>query len=279
VLGFNARRAHRIVPLAECHVLRPAIVGLLPALRALVATLPPLPSGFDVHVADLDGGLDVWLKADLDLRLAVRERLAGFAAETGIARLAVGAAPPEVVVQARTPRVLPADDIAVAPPPGGFLQASAEAEAFLRARVAAAAEGARRVVDLYAGCGLLSLPLARRAALALYEVDAGAVAAARATGLGLTAEARDLAKRPLQPDELARVDLAVLDPPRAGAAAQAAALARSRVPRVVYVSCHPGSFARDARTLADGGYRLAGVIPVDQFRWSAHIELVGVFER
>lgn len=273
LLGFNERGAHRIVPLTGCHVLRREIVALLPPLRDFLAGLKT-PAAFDVHVAWLDG-LDVWIAADLPAELATHEALAAFAQSADLARLATGARP-EVTVQRRAPTIRRGDR-AVVPPPGGFLQASAEAEAWLQAQVEMAAKHARRVVDLYAGSGALTLPLADRCELRLFEGDAAAVAAARAGGLN--AELRDLARRPLQPDELANVDCAVLDPPRAGAAPQAAALAASAVPTVAYISCHPGSFARDARTLLDGGYRLSHVQPLDQFTWSAHVELAAIFVR
>jgi 23S rRNA (uracil1939-C5)-methyltransferase len=273
LLGFNARRAHRIVPLTECWVLRPEIVALLPALRDFLTGLRT-PAAFDVHVAWLDG-LDVWIAADLPDDLAMREALAGFAQEADLSRLAIGARP-EVAVQRRAP-ALHDGNRTVVPPPGGFLQASAEAEAWLQAQVEVAAKGARRVADLYAGCGALTLPLAGRCDLRLYEGDAAAVAAARAAGLNATQ--RDLARRPLQPDELANVDCVVLDPPRAGATPQAATLAASAVPTIAYVSCHANSFARDAKTLVDGGYRLAQIQPLDQFTWSAHVELAARFAR
>lgn len=273
LLGFNERRGKRIVPLTECWVLCPEIVALLPALRDVLADLRT-PAAFDVHVAWIDG-LDVWLAADLPDDLATHEALAAFAEAADLARLATGVRP-EVAIQRRAPAIR-LGRRAIVPPPGGFLQASAAAEAWLRDRVLEAVGTARRVVDLYAGCGLLTAPLADRGALALYEIDPAAVAAARAAGL--QAEVRDLTRRPLQAGELANVDCVVLDPPRAGAAAQAATLAASAVPRVAYVSCHPGSFARDARTLVDGGFRLEGVAPIDQFRWSAHVELAAVFAR
>lgn len=273
LLGFNERRAHRIVPIAECHVLQPEIVALLPALRALLSELST-PKSFDVHVAWI-GGLDVWIATDLKDDLALRERLAAFADEANLARLSIGRTP-DVVVMRRTPAVR-VEGRAVVPPPGGFLQASEDAQAWLAAQVRDAAEGARHIVDLYAGCGLLTAGLANAADLKLYEGDGAAVSAAGAAGLN--AEQRDLARRPLQPDELKDVDLVVLDPPRVGAAPQAATLAASTVPRIAYVSCHPGSFARDAKTLCDGGYRLQKVQPLDQFTWSAHVELAAVFAR
>jgi 23S rRNA (uracil1939-C5)-methyltransferase len=170
-------------------------------------------------------------------------------------------------------------------PPGAFLQATAEGEAALGAFVREAAEGAKRVADLYAGIGTFAFPLAKAGAK-VHAVDAGKAeiaaieAAARAAVLpGVTAELRDLDKRPLDAGALAGFDAVVFDPPRAGAAAQAAQLAAARVPRVIAVSCNPGTFARDAKLLLEGGYRLARVRPVDQFLWSTHLELAAFFLR
>jgi 23S rRNA (uracil1939-C5)-methyltransferase len=168
-------------------------------------------------------------------------------------------------------------------PPGAFLQPSAEGERVIAALVAAAVGNAPSVVDLFAGCGTLTFPLARTAKVHAVEGEGAALSAlksaAEAARLPITTEARDLARRPLLPDELKRFAAAVFDPPRAGAPEQAAQLAQGGPPLVVAVSCHPVSFAHDARLLAEGGYELQAVTPIDQFPWSAHVEMVGVFKR
>ncbi len=176
--------------------------------------------------------------------------------------------------------------VAVEPPPGGFLQPTAEGEAALSERVLSyVPERAATVAELYAGCGTFTFALARRARVHALERDEAALAAlwaaARKAGLAgrVTVEARDLARAPLTAEELAGSECVVFDPPRAGAREQAAALADSPVPAVVAVSCNPNSFARDARILVDGGYRLVEVSPVDQFPWSGHLELVASFRR
>jgi len=174
--------------------------------------------------------------------------------------------------------------VPVEPPAGGFLQATAAGEAALTRAVVAALAGAERVADLYAGCGTFGLALGPRAELHAVEGDAPALAAlaaaARRAGLGyVTTERRDLDARPLLPAELRRFDAVLFDPPRAGAKAQVEQLALSTVPTLVGVSCNPATFARDARILVDAGYRLEGVLPVDQFVWSPHVELVGRFRR
>jgi 23S rRNA (uracil1939-C5)-methyltransferase len=170
-------------------------------------------------------------------------------------------------------------------PPGAFLQATAEGEAALTAFVCEAAAGARRVADLYSGIGTFTFPLAKAGAK-VHAIDSGKAevaaieAAARAAQLAsVSAEFRDLDKRPLDPGALGAFDAVVFDPPRAGAPAQAEQLAAARVPRVIAISCNPATFARDARTLLDRGYRLARLRPVDQFLWSTHLELAALFLR
>ena len=190
----------------------------------------------------------------------------------------------EIVYQARQPivRLGPAT---VALPPGAFLQAVPQAEEAMAAFVTEAVAGAGRLADLYCGVGTFTFRLAQTAPVLAADSSTPAISAlkaAMATAPGLkaiTAEARDLARRPVLSAELAKVDAVVLDPPRAGAAEQAGEIARSKTPRVAYVSCNPATFARDARTLVDAGLRLDRVLPVDQFLWSPHIELVGVFSR
>jgi 23S rRNA (uracil1939-C5)-methyltransferase len=198
-----------------------------------------------------------------------------------MARVTMGG---EIVYQARQPivRLGPAT---VALPPGAFLQAVPQAEEAMAAFVTEAVAGAGRLADLYSGVGTFTFRLAEIAPVLAADSSASAISAlkaAMATAPGLkaiTAEARDLVRRPVLSMELAKVDAVVLDPPRAGAAEQAGEIARSRTPRVAYVSCNPATFARDARTLVDAGFRLDRVLPVDQFLWSPHIELVGVFSR
>jgi 23S rRNA (uracil1939-C5)-methyltransferase len=284
VVGFNARRSRRIVDLDTCPVLRPAILALLPALRRLLETLLEVGSAVDVGVTETTGGLDLWIVAKGEPDLAARETLAAFAVEEDLARLHWGADIPECIV-ARRRAAMAFGPASVEAPVTAFLQASAEGEAALRDAVLAASAGAEQVCDLFAGCGTLSLPLALGARVHAVDQDADALAAlaaayrATANLRAVTVERRDLFRRPLTAAELDRFDAVVFDPPRAGARAQAAALAASAVALVVAVSCHPGSFARDARILVDGGYRLVEVTPIDQFLWSPHVELVATFTR
>lgn len=288
VLGFNARASHRIIDLEECPLLRPALAGLLPALRrALAPVLPPSAAG-DVVVTETDGGLDVLVAAPAPLDLFGREHLAAFAAEADLARLcwrAPGDVEPEPVARRRAPVVRFAG-VTVEPPPGAFLQPSSEGERAIADLVVEAAGGAGRVADLYAGCGSFTFPLAAAGArVQAVEGDAALVAALKAAAnaaagrLAVTAETRDLARRPLLGDELKGLDAVVFDPPRAGAAEQAARLAEAGPPLVVAVSCNPATLARDARLLVDGGYRLTSVTPIDQFPFTPHLEAVAVLRR
>jgi 23S rRNA (uracil1939-C5)-methyltransferase len=289
-LGFHAPQSHRVAPLDGCLVLRPEILRLRAPLGRLMSRLLAPGERAEAAVTVTEAGLDVTLGLGKAPDLAVREQLVDFALTADLARLCWrpmgrNAAAPEPVMQQRAPRVM-FGDVSAIPPPDAFLQATAEGEAMLREAVIAAVAGAARVADLYAGCGAFALPLASLGAQ-VTAVDSAPdlvtalLGAARAGKFGerVTAEARDLERRPLAGGELTRFDAVVLDPPRGGAEAQARALADSAVPVIAYVSCHAANFARDARILADGGYRLESVTPVDQFVYTPHLELVGVFRK
>jgi 23S rRNA (uracil1939-C5)-methyltransferase len=286
LLGFNARLSHQVVDLAECPVLRPEIVALLPTLRALLAELLAPAESAEIVATLTDSGIDLLLVSGASIGLKRSERLAAFAEAQDLARLSrrhPRSRGTEALVERRPVRVR-FGDASAAIPPGAFLQASAEGEAALRRAVIEAVGPARRVFDLFAGCGTFALPLGAggrrvQAVEADRALAASLAAAARESGgrIAVAVEARDLERRPLQPEELAGAEAVVLDPPRAGARAQCEALARSAVPRLAMVSCNPASFARDARILLDGGYRLEWIQPVDQFLWSPHLELVGCF--
>jgi 23S rRNA (uracil1939-C5)-methyltransferase len=283
-LGFHEAGGEAIVDIAGCRILVPALAALLPPLRKFLAEALRPDETCDLHATAADNGIDLLVTGrSPDARR--RATLAGFAAENRIVRIAwrrsAGDAP-EIVAMHEAPRV-DVGGVGVAPPPGAFLQAAREAETALAAEAAAALSRAKRVVDLYAGLGTFSFPLAQR--VHAVEGDAGAsaamLAAARAAGRAgrITCEARDLARRPLMPEELDDYDAAIFDPPREGAGEQARHLAASAVPLAIGVSCNPATFARDARTLVDGGYELKRVVPVDQFVWTGHVELVATFAK
>lgn len=285
-LGYKARRSWDLVDIEACPIADPRIVAALPALKRLAAPLFEHPkSAPTLHVTLTDTGLDVEITGveaksgglSADARVQVAER----AAEADLIRVTLAG---EAAYMARSAQVRLGPAV-VSLPPGAFLQATAGAEAAMGAFVAEAAVGAERIADLFCGVGTFTFRLAEIAPVhaADFAVEAiAALNAARAAAPGLkaiTAEARDLTRRPVLAEELKRVDVAVFDPPRAGAAEQVAELARSAVGRVIGVSCNPATFARDARTLIDAGFRLERVLPVDQFLWSPHVELVGVFNR
>ncbi|MBI1238975.1 MAG: RNA methyltransferase [Alphaproteobacteria bacterium] len=283
-LGFTRASSTLIVDVEECPLVDPRIAAALPGLRRLIAALTA--SGRTrVSVLASDTGLDVDIatstRAERSLDRTRRTQLADLAATFDLARLSLAGEP---FVERRKP-ILAFDGIAVAPPPGAFVQAVAAAEETLRARVLEWLAGAKRIADLFAGLGTFALPLARRAAVTAVEGEEGALAAltaaARATpGLKpVTAERRDLFRRPLSARELDRFDAVVLDPPRQGAVAQIEHLAKAKTRRIAYVSCDAATFARDARVLVDGGFALVEIQPVDQFLWSPELELVARFER
>jgi len=290
-LGFRARAGHAVVDVEACAVVLPEILGVLPPLRAALADLPLAARPVEVLITATDSGLDLVLQS-LAPGLADREGIAALAEAQDLARVswqrAAGDAA-EVIVVRRPVRVT-FGGVPVALPPGAFLQASTQAEAQIRAAVGEAiGSGIRDVAtlaDLFAGCGTFGLPLAA-AGYRVHAVDAQAdmlealSGAARTAGLTdrITAEVRDLERAPLAGRALDRFSAVILDPPRAGARAQAQALAASKVRRIAMVSCNPASFARDALILVDGGFALAAVRLIDAFLWSAQIELVGSFSR
>lgn len=276
-VGFQARASHEVVVLEECPVLAPAITALLPALRRLGGN-----AGYSLTLADT--GLDVVAERAAAPDLAALEALAAFAESADVARLSWRSDGGAVPVAQRRPVRVVLHGVAVDLPPDAFLQATPEAEAALAELVLAGLGDAARVADLFAGIGTFTFALATHARVHAVESAVAALSALRAAanraGLAqISAEARDLEAHPLAPEELAGYEAVVFDPPRAGAKAQAEALARSTVPRVIGVSCNPATFARDAALLAAGGYRLERVAPVDQFVWSPHVELVAVFAR
>ena len=280
-VGFFGRRSDALVEVPGCLVVRPEIVAARPALAALTARGASRSGTLRLIVTHGPAGLDVAVAGGKPLDAGLRQGLAALAEEADLARLAWEGE----VLALRRPPVQPMGRALVVPPPGAFLQATAEGADALVAAVGEATRGAARIADLFAGCGTLALPLAERAAVRAVEGDAAMLAALdaaarRAPGLRPVAvEARDLFRRPLLAGELDGFDAVAIDPPRAGAEAQSLEIARSRVPRVAAVSCDPATFARDARILVDGGFRLDWVQPVDQFRWSGHVEIAAAFSR
>lgn len=284
LLGFLKRQSHHLVDIKECPVALPELVALFAPLRALLLESLPLRQPASITLTMTATGIDLLLDLPARLELALRERLAAFADRHDLAALHLleGGAPEPVVIR-RQP-MMDFDGLRITLPPGGFVQATAAGEAALLQAVRDWAEGASAALDLFAGIGAFAAPLARRMPVLAIEGARDPMAAltqsARRLGLhGLRTAHRDLFRRPLVGEELHPYDLVVIDPPRAGAAAQFAALAGSRVKTVAAVSCNPNTFARDARTLLDGGYRLLEIRPVDQFLFSSEVELAALFRR
>jgi 23S rRNA (uracil1939-C5)-methyltransferase len=281
IVGFHGRASGTLVAVPECRVLSPAIMAAFPALEALTAQAASRKSEVDLAVTDTDGGIDVVVTGALPLTRDTLPDAVALAERYDLGRLVWNG---EVVAERRPP-VLRIGPATVPLPPGAFLQATREGEAALLAAVTEAVGDARRIVDLFSGCGTFALPLSARADVHAVEGEATMVASLqrgwRSLGGGrqITTEVRDLFRNPLRADELARFDATVIDPPRAGAAAQAEALAASGLSRIAMVSCNPVTFARDAKALVAAGFRLVSVDVVDQFRWSPHVELAAAFLR
>jgi 23S rRNA (uracil1939-C5)-methyltransferase len=277
VIGFNAAKSHRIVDMLECHILRPELFALVAPLRALLAgLLAPKRTG-EVQLALSDQGADVALKGVSAEGLAAIEAMIGFCAQHGLARLSIDQGLGPEILYEPVPATVTLSGTPVALAVGAFLQATVDGEAALVAVVREAVADAARVADLFAGLGTFVLALPGQVYAA--EASRDAVLALKQAAPRIAAEHRDLYRRPLDAAELARFDAVVLDPPRAGAFEQVTQIAASTVPRLAYVSCNPATFARDARVLVDGGYALAWVRPVGQFRWSTHVELAAAFTR
>lgn len=280
-VGFMAARSHELIAVEACPVLAPGLDRAPTVAQMLANRLATSNKPLDIQITASEAGLDVDIRGHGPAGDKLRLALTQAAERLDLARLSMHG---ETIVERRPP-LQRMGKAYVAPAPGGFLQATAEGEEQLAALVSAAMPKAKRVADLFAGCGPFSFRLAERMQAHAVEGDKPAVQsllkAANATqGLKpITAEQRDLFRRPLLEHELNGFDAVVLDPPRAGAEAQVKRIAASKLATVVYVSCDAGSFARDAALLVAGGYALEGVTPVDQFRYSAHIELVGVFRK
>ena len=286
ILGFKARKSWRLVEVRACPVADPRLVAAIPALtRVAGAFLEHPKSAPTLHVTWTLTGLDVDVTG-VERRsggLSRDAQMGAIAAATAadLARLSLAG---ETLVMSRQP-VVAFGPATVPLPAGGFLQAVPEAEAAMVARAVEAVRGAKKIADLFCGAGTFTFPLATVAPVLAADASAAGIAALKAgvgTAKGLkpiTAEARDLFRRPLAPYDLRGCEAVVLDPPRAGARDQTAQLPGTKAHTVVYVSCNPVTFARDARLLIDDGFRLERVTPVDQFLWSAHVELVAVFRR
>lgn len=281
MVGFHAKASDALIDVPDCQLLLPSILEGFPALEALTVLAASRKSEISLTVTDTLGGLDVFVETERELTGQLRIELAALAETHNLARLAWN---DDVIVTRKAPDQV-FGKAYVAPPAGAFLQATREGEQALVTAVLATAGSAKRCVDLFSGAGTFSLALAEHVEVHAVESSEEMLEALdrgwrHAKGLKtVTTQVRDLFRRPLEPDELNRFDLAVLDPPRAGADAQIATLCASKLKDVAMVSCNPITFARDAAALIDAGFTLAWLDIVDQFRWSPHVELVGFFTR
>lgn len=281
LIGFHGRASDSIAEISDCQLLAPGILAAFPGLKALVTVGGSRSAELSLQVTLTRGGPDVTVTGGKPLDAALRMDLARLVEAHAFSRLTWD----NETVALRDRPALTIGQATVTPPPGAFLQATAEGEAALLAAIRHALGPQKRVVDLFCGIGTFTLPLAETMEVHAVEGDAAMTKAldlaARATPNlhRIGTETRDLFRRPLEPDELQSFTGAVIDPPRAGAEAQTAALAASTIPVIAAVSCNPVTFARDARTLTQAGYRLTSVQVIDQFRWSTHVELVARFAR
>jgi 23S rRNA (uracil1939-C5)-methyltransferase len=280
-VGFAAAYSHDIIPVDRCPILDPDLGGALDAAWALAESLIGIGKPLDIQITATLGGLDVDIRGSGPLPAAVIAALSRLAEKHGLARLTRHG---ELVLMRNAP-VVAIGKAQVTLPPGAFLQATAAGEEALAALVLEHCGRAKHIADLFCGVGPFALRLAEKSRITAFDSDAGAIAAlekAAAATQGLKpvkAEARDLFRRPLVAEELREFDAVVFDPPRQGAQAQVARLAASQVPVVIAVSCNIATFARDAGILIDGGYKIQGVTPIDQFRHTPHVELVARFTR
>lgn len=289
-LGFHGDRSDQVTDIADCPILHPDLAAWLPVFREIAPKLIAGRGRVQFQAAILTGGtldgLDLVIHAAVEPDLAQREALAALAQKPGVLRVSwvSGTDDPEPIAAPGAAEI-GFENMVVAVPPGGFLQPSKEGEDILRDLVVDGLRDAKTVLELFCGSGSFTGGIGKGALVTAVDSDAVAAAAlARGAGrskLGgrVKTEVRDLHRRPMLSSEMAGYDAVVLDPPRAGAKDQCLELAESAVPRVVMVSCHPTTFARDARALIDGGFRCLGVTPVDQFVYAHHLECVGVFER
>lgn len=280
LLGFAAERSHAIVDMRECHILEPDLFALVAPLRTLLQRFG-LKRRADVHLTLTDQGPEVVLAgfnpdglpaADAITTFCQRQRIVRFSIDDGLGPETRWEPEPVTITLAGTP---------VPFPPHGFLQATREGEEALVDAMREAVSDARTVADLFAGLGTFALALSAKvyAAEAARDAALALKAAANAHRQPVFVEHRDLYRRPLTAAELDRFDAIVLDPPRAGAREQATALAACQAKAIAYISCNPSTFARDAKTLVEGGWRIDWVQPVGQFRWSTHVELAAKFTR
>ncbi len=276
MVGLHGRGSDAIVEIPNCQLLHPDLIAALPVLREITVLGGSRKGEVSLAVTCSGAGADVAVTGGKPLDAALQMKLAALANQRGLARISWDG---ELVAECRPP-VQQLGSASVVPPAGAFLQATVEGQEALVSAVKRAVGSARQVVDMFAGCGTFSLPLAQKAEVHAVEGEQAMLQALdvgwrHASGLKkITTETRDLFRRPLMPDELTGFEAAVLDPPRAGAEAQVIELTQAGITKIAVVSCNPVTFARDVRILVDAGFQIDWIEVIDQFRWSPHVELV-----
>ena len=284
VIGFREQGSHRIVDMRECHILAPQLFALVAPLRAFLESLADRKLAADVELVLVDQGVALDLRGIKVEGLAATEGLLDFAKSHALARVTIDQGYGPETTWEPEPATVTLGGTPVGYPSGSFLQATADGEGALAAAACEWLQGATTVADLFSGLGTFAFALAGPATKVLAveaarDAHFSCQAAARSKGAPVHALHRDLFRNPLRKEELDRFSAVLLDPPRAGAREQVEQIAQSTVGRVVYISCNPASWAKDAVTLIAGGYRLAELRPVGQFRWSTHVELASLFVR
>jgi 23S rRNA (uracil1939-C5)-methyltransferase len=283
IIGFAESGSHALVDLSMCSILDPRLFALIAPLRTLCLSILPDRRAAHVRMSLTDQGIDLLLEGVSVEGLAADEALLSFAQDHALARLTIDEGDGPQTRWEPEPVTISFGGVAVNFPPYSFLQATPDGEAALLGDVQSALPAEGAVADLFCGLGTFALAIGRKRPVYAAEAARDLVLSLKSAGnraqRRMVADHRDLFRRPLTPEEANRFAAVVIDPPRAGAKEQVLQLAASTVPVITYVSCNPGSFARDAAHLIAGGYRLESVRPVGQFRWSTHVELVGIFRR
>ncbi len=281
IVGFHAHASDVIVPVTQCELIHSELMNALPLCKEMAVLGASRKNGLSVTLTRTENGLDISVRGGKSMEVQLQASLARLAEDNNVARVVWEGE----VAALRAPSTISFDGIAVPLPPGAFLQATAHGEHALRKAVAEIMGSARHIIDFFSGCGTFALPMARNAEILALEgertmIDALIHGWRHAEGLkAVRAKTQDLFRNPLQANEFGKSHAVILDPPRAGAEAQVNEIAKSRVERVAHVSCNARTFARDSKTLTQAGFNLQWVQPVDQFRWSHHVEIVGAFER
>lgn len=287
VFGFNARNSHRIEEISDCLLLTPELKSLIAPLRELMSKVMKQEGRGDIIINHPGEAPDIVFALPGRVELSAHEALVSFAHQYKIGRISWqedAKGTPETVMEVR-PVTTSFSDVPVPLPPAPFLQPSKSGEEALVEIALSGLQGEKKILDLYAGCGSFTFALAKHAIVHAVESHEPAIkalerAAGRANmGGRITTEVRDLSRQPLMGKELAKFDAILFDPPRSGAKEQAEAIADCPVKTVIAISCNPATFGRDIAQLIEGGYQLKRLVPVDQFTWSAHIEVAAILEK